>query len=164
MTHPFTKVLGQIEVAIYIVASLLLSAAAFIVFGYAVVEFYNAAVHTSMITGVIKLLENLLLALMLVELLYTVIVSIETRSLMAEPFLVVGLVAAVRRILTISVEGAHLMESDLERFSWVLYEIGLLAVLILILVVSIYILRKSAHLKPDPRGLRSPPAGEPRDN
>ena len=135
------------EVAIYIVASALLSISAFIVFGSAVVEFYETAMHSSIVAGVIKLLENLLLALMLVELLYTVIVSIETRSLLAEPFLVVGLVAAIRRILTISVEGAKLFEVDLERFKRVLYEIGLLSLLILILVISIFILRKSGHLK-----------------
>ena len=63
--------------------------------------------------AVIGLLDRTLLVLMLVELLYTVRVSFRQHALLPEPFLIVGLIAATRRILVVtagfSVKGeAHL--------------------------------------------------------
>jgi hypothetical protein len=88
---------------------------------------------------------------MVVELLYTVTVSIRTRSLSAEPFLIVGLVAAVRRVLTLSVEAANIMQTDLELFKLAMIEIGLLVLSILVLVIAIHILRRT-HRPARPNG------------
>lgn len=137
--------LGRVEKTIYLISAVLLSVAAFVVFGQAVYEFYHHLVQGSVVGGVIGLLESILLALMLVELLHTLRVSLESKGLLPEPFLIVALVAAVRRILAVSVEGAQLIETDPARFNLVLLEIGVLAGLVLILVVSIYILRKKNH-------------------
>ena len=134
--------LRRVEQTIYLVCAGMLSVAAFVVFGEAIYDFITHLIHGSVAEAVVGLLENILLALMLVELLHTLTVSIECKGLRPEPFLIVALVAAVRRILAISVEGAHLIETDLERFNLVMLEIGILAGLILILVVSIYIMRR----------------------
>jgi hypothetical protein len=48
-------------------------------------------------------LDLILLTLLLVELAYTVMLSLRGATLMAEPFLIVGLIAVIRRILAISV-------------------------------------------------------------
>jgi uncharacterized membrane protein (DUF373 family) len=45
----------------------------------------------------------MLLVLMMVELAYTVIVSMRGKVLSAEPFLIVGLIAVIRRILVITI-------------------------------------------------------------
>lgn len=141
-TRVFTKALGMVETGVYAAVGVLLSVAAVTVLGYTVWDFWHSMGHDFM-EALIRLFENLLLTLMAVEILYTVIVSIDTRTLLPEPFLVVGLLAAIRRILTLSVEGAKLMSSNPEHFILVLWEIGLLAFLILILVASIVMLRKS---------------------
>ncbi len=50
-----------------------------------------------------KFLDFVLLILMLVELAYTVTLSLRGQVLKAEPFLIVGLIAVIRRILVITV-------------------------------------------------------------
>jgi len=58
--------------------------------------------------------------------------------LCAEPFLIVGLIAAIRRILIISVETAYYQE----KINTYMLEISVLSVMILIFVVSIVLLKK----------------------
>jgi len=142
-----TTLLEKAEVLIYILAGVLLTVAALAVMGYAMIVFAQHVTHGEVIKGIVELLELLLLGLMSVELLYTVMVSLRTHSLSAEPFLIVGLVAAVRRVLTLSVEAAHLFQTNRQQFHSALYEIGLLAVTIFILVASIYLLRRSPQQK-----------------
>lgn len=91
---------------------------------------------------IVQLLDRILLAMMIVELLYTVKVSFRDHLLVPEPFLLVALIAAIRRILVITAEfGAQAPTSD-ERFRHVMIELGLLTVLILVLVGSVVILRR----------------------
>ena len=75
---------------------------------------------------------------MIIEILYTVRLSIKSHSLCAEPFIIVGLIAAIRRILVITVESAHLPE----KFNHHMIESAILGGLILIFVISIVLLRK----------------------
>jgi len=49
----------------------------------------------------LKVLNQLLIVLMLVEILHTVRISIRAHVLVTEPFLVVALIASIRRILVI---------------------------------------------------------------
>lgn len=140
--------LEQVEALIYVLIGILLAAVAIVILMHSV---YAFAVHVgegNVPAAVVSLLEELLLGLMAVELLYTVIVSLRTHSLSAEPFLIVGLVAAIRRILTISVEAAHLFAKDLEQFKMALYEIGLLTGAVLVLVFAIFIMRKARRGDP----------------
>lgn len=138
----------QVESVIYVLAGILLTVVAVVILGHAVYMFIDHIAKGDFGGAVITMLEELLLGLMAAELLYTVTVSLRTHSLSAEPFLIVGMVAAVRRILTISVEAAHLFAKDPDMFKLALYEIGLLTVAVLILVISIYILRKARQASP----------------
>ena len=155
----FTRAtLRRIEKAIYLISAVMITLAAFVVFGQAVYEFYHYLISGSVSGAIIGLLENILLALMLVELLHTLMVSIENRSLLPEPFLMVALVAGIRRILAISVEGAKLIETDPEKFCLVLIEIGVLTGMILVLVISIYLLRKRRGSRADTQNGPDEPA------
>jgi hypothetical protein len=71
--------------------------------------------------------------LMVLEILYTVRISFTEHVLCAEPFLIVALIAAIRRILVISVETAYFPEL----FQHHMVEIAILGVLIFIFVISI---------------------------
>ncbi len=89
-------------------------------------------------------LDQLLLVLMLVEILHTVRISIRTQTLTMVPFLIVGLIATIRRVLVITVHAArlaeqgHTMTSDqVISFRDSMIELGVLAVLILVFVLSI---------------------------
>lgn len=51
------------------------------------------------------LLDRVLLVLILVEIVYTVVLSLRAHRLVAQPFIVVGLIAVVRRILFVLTPG-----------------------------------------------------------
>jgi uncharacterized membrane protein (DUF373 family) len=55
--------------------------------------------HTTIATAAITLLDRVLLVLILVEIVHTVVLSLRAHRLAAQPFIVVGLVAVIRRIL-----------------------------------------------------------------
>src|SRR2546428_430295 len=77
-----------------------------------------------------------------VELLYTVQFSFREHALVPEPFLIVGLIAAIRRLLVLTAEFARLLEKGERAFQGAMLELGLLTVMIVALVVSLVILRK----------------------
>ena len=64
--------------------------------------------HTgrSIPTAATALLDQVLLVLILVEIVHTVVLSLRTHHLAAQPFIVVGLVAVIRRILLVLTPGA----------------------------------------------------------
>src|SRR5512143_2253963 len=90
----------------------------------------------------IDILDSVLLVMMTMELVYTVTLSIESHTLVAEPFLIVGAIAAIRRMLVITAESTKL-ESNIPAFQNTLIELGLLAATIIAIAASIYILRRS---------------------
>jgi hypothetical protein len=79
---------------------------------------------------------------MVVELLYTVQVSFREHALVPEPFLLVALIAAVRRMLVITAEFSAQAGLDEKLFRHVMWELALLTVLVVVLVASLVILRK----------------------
>ena len=64
---------------------------------------------------------------------------------MPEPFLVVGLIAATRRILVVTAQFSRLVEKqDAGEFRNSMLEIGLLTLMVLVLVISLRLLRGTA--------------------
>jgi hypothetical protein len=80
---------------------------------------------------------------MVVEILHTVRVSFQSGILVCEPFLIVGLIASIRRVLVITLESSQAVEAAHVSFASTMIELGVLAGLILVMVVSIYMLRRS---------------------
>ena len=97
--------------------------------------------------AVIGLLDRTLLVLMLVELLYTVRVSFRQHALLPEPFLIVGLIAATRRILVVTAEFSVKGEANPEKFKEGMLEIALLTFMVLALVGSLLMLRGKGQSK-----------------
>jgi hypothetical protein len=73
---------------------------------------------------------------------------LESHTLSAEPFLVVGAIAAIRRMLVITAESTK-QEGNPEVFRNMLIELGLLAVTIILIAGSVYILRRSQKFLPE---------------
>src|SRR5438045_2631313 len=108
----------------------------------------------------LQVLDQLLIVLMLFEILNTVRISIRSHTLVVEPFLVVGLIASIRRILVITLEATALTNngawatpaaSGIFRASMI--ELGLLGAVVLVLVFTITLLRRYAPLSKEPRDL-----------
>lgn len=94
-----------------------------------------------------NIIDRLLFVLMMVEILHTVHASIRTGTLVCEPFLIVGLIACIRRVLVITLETSqitrpeHWKPDDLPLFHASMIELGVLALLIAVLVGSIRVTR-----------------------
>ena len=81
---------------------------------------------------------------MIVEVLYTVQVSFREHALVPEPFLVVGLIAGIRRVLVLTAQLSELTEKNAEGLRNAMLELALLTVLILALVGALGIVRRRA--------------------
>lgn len=106
------------------------------------VDFTDAMSAGDLRDGALELLDSVLLVLMLVELLHTVGISIRENILMPQPFLIVGLIAAVRRILILTAEQASPTAANAAGFRLAMLELGLLTLLIVGLVAGIIALSR----------------------
>src|SRR5712671_2641725 len=148
----FSDYLSKIEVAIYSILALLLALTALVTLASAGKMLWDGLTRWSLAAQTLRVLNELLIVLMLVEILHTVRISIRAHMLVvAEPFLVVGLIASIRRMLvitleaaTLSKEGAWVTDGARSIFHGSMIELGLLGLLVLILVHSIIWLRRNA--------------------
>lgn len=133
------RVLGWAEDAIYwaIAVVLVLGSAALIV---AQVSTLLRLRETPVSTLMLDLLDGLLLIFIFVELLYAVRVCLRSHEIVIEPFLVVGILAAIKEIVVLSVEAAKLLEKGPE-FSRAAVEIGILGAVVLVLALAAFVLR-----------------------
>jgi uncharacterized membrane protein (DUF373 family) len=129
---------------IYMIVGMLL----FITTLFLVYDIANMFLHPSeslnFIRWVVEIIDKILLVLMVIEIFYTVHVSFREHTLHPEPFLLVGLIAAIRRILVISVESAYVSE----KFQAHMIEISILGVLIFIFIISLILLHKKEITNP----------------
>jgi len=154
----FGDYLGKAEVAVYSILAVLLFVTALAAMANAGKMLWDELRHWTIVTQTLRVLDQLLVVLMLVEILHTVRISIRSHILVTEPFLVVGLIASIRRVLVITLEAATLSEGGrwsaegASIFRASMIELGLLGVLILILVFCITLLRRFA---PAPKDLEA---------
>src|SRR5438309_11695214 len=132
----------RVEDVVYVGLGTLLGAIALGLLVAVAVAFVQALLGDALPDRSVELLDRILLILMIVELLYTVQVSFHEHALVPEPFLIVGLIAAIRRLLVLTAEFARLLEKGERAFQGAMLELGLLTVMIVALVVSLVILRK----------------------
>lgn len=141
--------LGYVETAIYVVLGVLLSAAAILGIIGSLHLFANGMRDLDGTAAIFQLIDRLLLVLMLVELLHTVRISIRSHTLVIEPFLIIGLIAIIRRTLVLTLQSEGFSQDmrwtpDVQsHFHASVVEAGMLALLIAVLVVSIHIIRKT---------------------
>lgn len=134
----------RLEDIVYIGLSLLLAGVALVLLGTTSVEFVQQLVAGTVSASVVELLDQILLILIFVEVLYTVQVSFREHALVPEPFLIVGLIAAIRRVLVLTAELQQMLQGEAAVFRHALIELGLLTALILALVGSLLMLRRRA--------------------
>jgi uncharacterized membrane protein (DUF373 family) len=148
LRHGFSDYLGKAEVFIYSILAVLLSLTALVTIATSGRLLWAGLSHWSMAAQTLRVLDELLIVLMLVEILHTVRISIRSHVLVTEPFLVVGLIASIRRILVITLEaatlnkeGAWITDGASGIFHASMLELGLLGGLILVFVGSIILMR-----------------------
>lgn len=89
----------------------------------------------------LEVLDGLLLIFIFVELLYAVRSCLRSHEIVAEPFLIVGILAGIKEIVVLSVEAATLLDKGAP-FARAVVEIGVLGAVVLVLAVAAFVLRE----------------------
>jgi presenilin-like A22 family membrane protease len=137
------KLVHRFEEAIYGIAFVLLAAAAVLV----VIGTFEAVIQAvtrqvSTLEGGVLVLERTLLTLIIAEVAYTLRTDLLHHEIAAEPFLFIGLIATVRRMLIVTAEFEQ-PQSDQE-LTRLLLELGALALLVLAIAAAIFLIRYGA--------------------
>jgi len=151
----FGDYLVRAEVLVYSILAVLLFLTAIATTANAAKLLWEGLRDWTVVADTLRVLDQLLVVLMLVEILHTVRISIRSHHLVTEPFLVVGLIASIRRLLVITLEAASLTKGGTwsvdgaSIFRASMFELGLLGFLILIFVFAITLLRRFAPAPKD---------------
>jgi uncharacterized membrane protein (DUF373 family) len=141
--------LSLVEMVIYAALGVILSLAALFALFTACQTLWQGLAAGGSAKTVIEVIDRLLVVLLLVEILHTVRISIRSHTLVTEPFLVVGLIATIRRMLVMTLDAANLTSpanwaaDGQAKLRASMLELGLLGATVMVLVISIHILRKS---------------------
>ncbi|CAN5347911.1 hypothetical protein BH20ACT5_BH20ACT5_03550 [soil metagenome] len=133
------RFLGYVEDVIYWGVAVVLVAGALVVLGAQVLAFGQLG-DGSVKMLMVEVLDGLLLVFIFVELLFAVRATLRSREIVAEPFLVIGLIVAIKEIVVLSVEAADLLD-DGPQFARAITEVGVLGGLVLLLSVAMLMLR-----------------------
>lgn len=134
----------------YVTAGFSLLILGMLIFAQSWYMFLTVATKTSLLPAGLRLLNDLLLVIILLELYRTVIRFLQTGILALEPYLAVGIIACTRRILTASAELSHLPEVTDPLFNRYLMDVGLNVAVIMVLVIGVYTVRKRPEPQPSP--------------
>jgi uncharacterized membrane protein (DUF373 family) len=143
------RVFEQIERAIAVGIGVFLIVAAVLALASAAALAWDGVVQWPQIRSLFGIVDRLLLVLMVIEILHTVRASVQSHELAVEPFLTVGMIATVRRILVVTLETSdrgianQAAAGPSLTFDQAMIELGVLAVLTLVLAIAIHLSRRS---------------------
>jgi uncharacterized membrane protein (DUF373 family) len=137
-----------LEHVFYIAIAVALAAAGAGLFVYVLYDFIRTITDASFVKQILRLLDGLLLVFIVAELLHTVRAVIDENVLITEPFLIVGIVALIRRLIVISAEARDFIGEP--SFGDLMLEMGILIGGILGLGAAIFLLRHTEHSEPRP--------------
>ncbi|HEU4504719.1 MAG TPA: phosphate-starvation-inducible PsiE family protein [Nitrospira sp.] len=126
----------------YLTAGFSLLVLGMLIFAHAWYVFITKAGSIGLLPSGLKLLNDLLLVIILLELFRTVIRFLQTEVLDLEPYLAVGIIACTRRVLTASAELSHQLNMTETLFYQYLMDVGLNVTVIMVLVVGVFLVRK----------------------
>jgi uncharacterized membrane protein (DUF373 family) len=134
-------VLELVEDAIYAIIALFLIGSGVLLLLGAAIDISTHFDVNNVQPLVVRVLDETLLVFVVVELLHTVRITLRDHALAAEPFLIVGLIAGVRRILILTASSDTLHSGPDFVVYWV--QLLLLIVLVVAMVVALFIWRRA---------------------
>ena len=138
--------LQQAEHALNVGIALALAVAGAALFVNVLLTFGRHVGDEPFVDTILQLLDGLILVFIVTELLHTLRSVIAEGILLTEPFLIVGIVAIVRRLIVISAEASgYVGKAD---FDDLMVEMGVLVGGLLVLGVVIFLLRRSGRDEP----------------
>jgi uncharacterized membrane protein (DUF373 family) len=136
--------LERAEHYIYLATALILVLAAAALLVFAAVEVVQEVIVGEYSLALLQLLDRALLVLMLAEIIYTVRSIARRHRLEAEPFFIVAIIAAIRRILIITAESTRNVNLADPHFQAAMVELGLLALIVLALASGMRLIPRHA--------------------
>ena len=155
VARPVNRALELAENGVYTLAGLLLIAGAVIVLG-AIVYHLAADVGDGAESAVTEALDGLLLVFILLELLAAVRATMVEHKLVAEPFLVVGIIAAIKEIVVAAVDAKTKKGENSAAFDEAMVEIGVLGGIVLVLALSALLVRRKEREPEEDEAPRRP--------
>ncbi len=138
IAEKFRQWIVKFDVVFHIIAAImLLIACAYILF-HAALNILDPSK-----ASIVHLINDVLLALIVLEILWTVNRFLKKKKFLLGPFLVIGVIAGVRRILLIEAQTSLVDHVEITK----LYEIGVSAMVVLIMMVAYYISLKAQKLE-----------------
>ncbi len=150
------RILVLVEDVIYVAIAVLLTLASAVVLVQSVVVLFEGARDQDP-NSLVNLLDSLLLVFIFVELLYAVRTTLKERQIVAEPFLLAGILASIKETIVLSVAAADDYIDKGPEFARAMVEIGLLAGTVVLLALTAVLLRRKER-EPEETG-----AGKDRD-
>jgi uncharacterized membrane protein (DUF373 family) len=134
---------SAVEDIVYLGLGLLLGALVIALLTQAFIDFGRSVWSLSVGKEVIRLLDQALLILLIVEVLYTVQVAFREHAVAPEPFILVGLISVIRRVLVLTAEVGELDDRGGEALQPFIHELAVLAVLIVALSGALWFLSRN---------------------
>ena len=137
---PLDRFFAWAETVVYVLVGAILIGGALVLLVESIVVFFET-LDDGVVAAATETLSILLIVFIFVELLGAVRVIIREQRLIAEPFLLVGIIAAIKEIVVVA--GAESpTDGDFAEFRDAMVEIGVLAGIVLLLAVAALLLRK----------------------
>jgi uncharacterized membrane protein (DUF373 family) len=151
LRHEGRRVIGVVQVSediVHYAVAMLLVAVAAVVLVRSVMDFLNGGDHvfSERITGVIN---SVLFVIIVMEILRTVVAHFDDAGLQLKPFLIIGIISAVRHILTVGAQVSLGGEGDAAHFRRAQTELGVNAAVVLALVIGLVMVWRSEKTAAD---------------
>jgi uncharacterized membrane protein (DUF373 family) len=134
LTEKLRKFLVKVDIVYHFLAALLLLVACSFMLWYSLVNVFNPSRDS-----IIHLVNDVLLSLIILELLWTVIRFLRRQKFVLGPFLAIGIIAAVRRILLVEAQTSIMEHAPMDK----LFELGVSAAVVLVLMISYFLAVKA---------------------
>jgi len=137
ITEKFRKCIVKLDVAFHVIAAILLLIACGYILFHGSLNILNPSR-----ASIIQMINDVLLALIVLEILWTVNRFLKKKKFLLGPFLAIGVIAGVRRILLIEAQTSLVEHVEIAK----LYEIGVSAMVVLVMMIAYYISLKAQKM------------------
>jgi uncharacterized membrane protein (DUF373 family) len=152
LRHEGRRVIGLVEVAedmVHYAVSLLLVIVAVVVMVHSLADFLDSGAHPVFAERVTGVINSVLFVIIVMEILRTVVAHFDDAGLQLKPFLIIGIISAVRHILTVGAQVSLGGQDDPAHFRQTQMELGVNAAVVLALVLGLVLIWRSERTAVD---------------
>ncbi len=148
LRHEGRRVIGLVEVAedmVHYAVALVLVSVAVVVLVKSVLDLFEG--HTEFAELVTDVINSILFVIIVMEILRTVVAHFDDAGLQLKPFLIIGIISAVRHILTVGAQASlGAAEHNPNEFSHSQVELGVNAAVVMALVLGLVLVWRSERV------------------